>query len=105
MDKAPDFGSGDCRFESCHARTFFSSLYFGRHLYPDLFCLERLMSTLQMQKSDTKRLAFICVLVSHFISDILGFLLRDPKVIVDNNYLGIHLPFTKLLNYINGRQL
>ena len=19
-DKAPDFGSGDCRFESCHAR-------------------------------------------------------------------------------------
>ena len=20
MDKAPDFGSGDCRFESCHAR-------------------------------------------------------------------------------------
>ena len=25
MDKAPDFGSGDCRFESCHGRslTFF----------------------------------------------------------------------------------
>jgi hypothetical protein len=23
MDKAPDFGSGDCRFESCHARIFF----------------------------------------------------------------------------------
>ncbi len=23
MDKAPDFGSGDCRFESCHARYFF----------------------------------------------------------------------------------
>ena len=22
MDKAPDFGSGDCRFESCHARSF-----------------------------------------------------------------------------------
>ena len=21
MDKAPDFGSGDCRFESCHARS------------------------------------------------------------------------------------
>ena len=20
MDKAPDFGSGDCRFESCHSR-------------------------------------------------------------------------------------
>ena len=20
MDKAPDFGSGDCRFESCHDR-------------------------------------------------------------------------------------
>ena len=20
MDKAPDFGSGDCRFESCHGR-------------------------------------------------------------------------------------
>ena len=25
MDKAPDFGSGDCRFESCHAR---DALYF-----------------------------------------------------------------------------
>ena len=23
MDKAPDFGSGDCRFESCHGRYFF----------------------------------------------------------------------------------
>ena len=23
MDKAPDFGSGDCRFESCHARYIF----------------------------------------------------------------------------------
>ena len=23
MDKAPDFGSGDCRFESCHARANF----------------------------------------------------------------------------------
>ena len=23
MDKAPDFGSGDCRFESCHARSFY----------------------------------------------------------------------------------
>ena len=22
MDKAPDFGSGDCRFESCHGRIF-----------------------------------------------------------------------------------
>ena len=22
MDKAPDFGSGDCRIESCHARNF-----------------------------------------------------------------------------------
>ena len=22
MDKAPDFGSGDCRFESCHGRVF-----------------------------------------------------------------------------------
>ena len=25
MDKAPDFGSGDCRFESCHGRSLFSS--------------------------------------------------------------------------------
>ena len=25
MDKAPDFGSGDCRFESCHAR---DTMYF-----------------------------------------------------------------------------
>ena len=23
MDKAPDFGSGDCRFESCHGRNLF----------------------------------------------------------------------------------
>ena len=23
MDKAPDFGSGDCRFESCHSRNLF----------------------------------------------------------------------------------
>ena len=23
MDKAPDFGSGDCRFESCHGRFLF----------------------------------------------------------------------------------
>ena len=22
MDKAPDFGSGDCRFESCHSRNY-----------------------------------------------------------------------------------
>ena len=26
MDKAPDFGSGDCRFESCHGRKPFSFL-------------------------------------------------------------------------------
>ena len=26
MDKAPDFGSGDCRFESCHGRFFFLRL-------------------------------------------------------------------------------
>ena len=25
MDKAPDFGSGDCRFESCHGRNLFYS--------------------------------------------------------------------------------
>ena len=25
MDKAPDFGSGDCRFESCHGRSLFST--------------------------------------------------------------------------------
>ena len=24
MDKAPDFGSGDCRFESCHGRVLLS---------------------------------------------------------------------------------
>ena len=24
MDKAPDFGSGDCRFESCQGRHFFN---------------------------------------------------------------------------------
>ena len=25
MDKTPDFGSGDCRFKSCHFQTIFSS--------------------------------------------------------------------------------
>ena len=29
MDKAPDFGSGDCRFESCHARLHFSAFKFS----------------------------------------------------------------------------
>ena len=28
MDKAPDFGSGDCRFESCHARNYILVLFF-----------------------------------------------------------------------------
>ena len=28
MDKAPDFGSGDCRFESCHGRYLFCPLFF-----------------------------------------------------------------------------
>ena len=27
MDKAPDFGSGDCRFESCHGRNFSTVLF------------------------------------------------------------------------------
>ena len=27
MDKAPDFGSGDCRFESCHGRFLFGTGY------------------------------------------------------------------------------
>ena len=27
MDKAPDFGSGDCRFESCHDRSFLFHLW------------------------------------------------------------------------------
>ncbi len=30
MDKAPDFGSGDCRFESCHDR-FFNHLCFEKY--------------------------------------------------------------------------
>ena len=28
MDKAPDFGSGDCRFESCHDRIFYVNVNF-----------------------------------------------------------------------------
>ena len=28
MDKAPDFGSGDCRFESCHGRRKFLFNYY-----------------------------------------------------------------------------
>ena len=32
MDKAPDFGSGDCRFESCHGRFLFPfELFFDQH--------------------------------------------------------------------------
>ena len=27
MDKAPDFGSGDCRFESCHGRLIFLFIF------------------------------------------------------------------------------
>ena len=43
MDKAPDFGSGDCRFESCHARKkllfclLSSVLHFDRHLIDLIF--------------------------------------------------------------------
>ena len=40
LDKAPDYGSGDCRFESCRARTFycysicvlFNGVYLLNHL-------------------------------------------------------------------------
>ena len=36
MDKAPDFGSGDCRFESCHGRiNKFSSVIRSKYLAPD----------------------------------------------------------------------
>ena len=31
MDKAPDFGSGDCRFESCHVRNFFFLIFILRN--------------------------------------------------------------------------
>ena len=39
MDKAPDFGSGDCRFESCHGRFILQStlkrkLCFGNRNWP-----------------------------------------------------------------------
>ena len=37
MDKAPDFGSGDCRFESCHDRFIFSS-YFYLYILKARFC-------------------------------------------------------------------
>ena len=37
MDKAPDFGSGDCRFESCHDRFIFSS-YFFLYILKARFC-------------------------------------------------------------------
>jgi hypothetical protein len=34
MDKASDFGSEDCRFESCHGRQqlFFSPIYFHKNV-------------------------------------------------------------------------
>ena len=36
MDKATDFGSGDCRFESCHGRiNKFSSVIRSKYLAPD----------------------------------------------------------------------
>ena len=36
MDKASDFGSGDCRFESCHGRiNKFSSVIRSKYLAPD----------------------------------------------------------------------
>ena len=38
MDKAPDFGSGDCRFESCHDRNILGGgqqvLYTYKYLEP-----------------------------------------------------------------------
>ena len=38
MDKAPDFGSGDCRFESCHGRSLFVFILF-QSLTFDIFVL------------------------------------------------------------------
>ena len=32
MDKAPDFGSGDCRFESCHDRNYFEVVSWRQQL-------------------------------------------------------------------------
>ena len=36
MDKAPDFGSGDCRFESCHGRRFCIRPWQKHHIYAAL---------------------------------------------------------------------
>ena len=36
MDKAPDFGSGDCRFESCHGR--YIMFYLLPSISTDLLC-------------------------------------------------------------------
>lgn len=55
MDKAPDFGSGDCRFESCHARHFI----FGRNItlrkisvFPgaNSYCIPGLMESLNLKQ-------------------------------------------------------
>ena len=39
MDKAPDFGSGDCRFESCHGRvvTFWTKFCLGKKMSQNAF--------------------------------------------------------------------
>ena len=39
MDKAPDFGSGDCRFESCHGRviTFWAKFCLGDKMSQSAF--------------------------------------------------------------------
>ena len=39
MDKAPDFGSGDCRFESCHGRviTFWTKFCLGDKMSQSAF--------------------------------------------------------------------
>ncbi|KAJ4457833.1 hypothetical protein PAPYR_6504 [Paratrimastix pyriformis] len=41
LDKAPDYGSGDCRFESCVARQIFLSDWLSRDLF-DMFLTKRI---------------------------------------------------------------
>ena len=50
MDKAPDFGSGDCRFESCHGRS---------HLFAPLFRDEReWLSGAQVERNPSTIISF-----------------------------------------------
>ena len=63
MDKAPDFGSGDCRFESCH----------GRYFLPfESFQSANAMTRTRYQTQSAYIGSWVTILVIHYIAFELG---------------------------------